>query len=183
MAMVLTLGTAWLVACGHMGAPDKLTLSEAELQDLLQRRFPLEQRLLEVFEVRATAPRLQLLPEVKRLQVVLDLQARERILASVYNGRLDFDAALRWEAADQTVRLDQVRVQNFVLDTPTPPGPRRTAAERVAAALAQRVLEGLVLYRLPAEKLARLDRAGVQPAALVVTRSGLEITFAPKAKP
>ncbi len=183
-AWLATLATLWLVACSNLGAPQKLVLSEPELQRLLQSRFPVEQRLLELFEVRATSPQLRLLPERNRLQAVLDLQARDRILASQFKGRLNFDAALRWEAADHTVRLDQVRVQDFaLLDTPTPAGPRRTATERVAAALAERVLEGLVLYRLPEEKRARLNHAGVQPAALLVTHSGLEITFAPKALP
>ncbi len=223
LAAVLALG---LSGCGHLGAPSKVTLSEAELQRLLSARFPVEQRLLELFEVRASSPQLRLLPERNRLSAVLDLQARERILASQYKGRLDFDSALRWDAAEHAVRLDQVRVQDFVLDprgapgsnplaapggpqtvvapgsvqaataTATAPGSvqqtaaaaaaaggaRRTGAERVAAALAERVLEGLVLYRLPADKVAQLEQAGVQPAALTITRSGLEITFAAKAK-
>lgn len=180
---LLLLCTLCLAACCNLGAPQKLVLSEPELQRLLQGRFPVEQRLLELFEVRATSPQLRLLPDRNRLHAALDLQARDRILFGTFNGRLDFDTALRWEAADQTVRLDQVRVQDFVLlDAPTPAGARRNVTERVAAALAERVLEGLVLYRLPAEKAAQLDKAGVQPAALMVTSSGLEITFAPKLK-
>ncbi len=194
-AIALALGYA---GCSHLGTPAKVTLSEADLQRLLAGHFPLEQRVLELFEVRAASPQLRLLPERNRLSAVLDLQARERILATRYQGRLDFDTALRWDAAEQAVRLDQVRVQDFVLDPSAGPGSnagaavgsvqaaggsgRRTGAERVAAALAERVLEGMVLYRLPASKMAQLDQAGVQPAALTVTRSGLEITFAPKAK-
>ena len=104
------------VGCGHLGTPSTITLSEADLQRLMTGKFPLQQRLLEVFEVRATAPQLRLLPERGRLQVVLALEARERIMASRYNGRLDFDSGLRWDAAEQAVRLDQVRVQDFVHD-------------------------------------------------------------------
>lgn len=195
LALALTLGVA---GCEHLGGPSKITLGEADLQRLLAGRFPVEQRLLELFEVRASSPQLRLLPERNRLSAALDLQARERIFANQFKGRLDFDSALRWDAAEQAVRLDQVRVQDFVLEAPAGPGgnpaagpgsmrtsaagARRTAAERVAAAVAERVLEGLVLYRLPADKVAQLERAGVQPAALTVTRSGLEITFAPKAR-
>lgn len=180
---LLLLCTLGLAACSNLAAPQKMVLSEPELQRLLQGRFPVEQRVLELFEVRATSPQLRLLPELNRLQAVLDLQARDRILSSTFKGRLDFDAALRWDADDQAVRLGQVRVQDFVLlDMPIPAGARRTVTERVAAALAERVLEGLVLYRLPADKAAQLDKAGVQPAALMVTSSGLEITFAPKLK-
>lgn len=188
LAAMLALG---LVGCGHLGAPSKLSISEAELQRLLAARFPVEQRLLELFEVRASSPQLRLLPDRNRVSAVLDLQARERIMASQFRGRLDFDSALRWDAAEQAVRLDQVRVQDFVLEPPAAAGGnvvaatgmgRRSSTERVAAGLAERVLEGLLLYRLPADKVAQLDKAGVQPAALTVTRSGLEITFAPKAR-
>lgn len=187
LSFVALVAAATLGGCAYLGAPRKLTLSPAELQNLLQTRFPQEQRLLDLFEVRASSPQLRLLPDQNRLQMGLDLQARERILQSQFKGRLDFDAALRWQPSDHTVRLDQVRVQGFALDAPVPGGlpaasPRRTSTERVAAALAERVLEGLVLYRLPAEKAAQLDQAGVQPAALAVTHNGLEITFVTKPK-
>ncbi len=191
-----TLLLAGASGCGHMGAPAAIRLSEADLQRLLTDKFPQQQKLLEVFAVRASAPQLRLLPDSGRLQVRLALDARERIMASRYSGSLEFDTALRWDAAEQAVRLDRVRVHDVVLDPArsTPPAPsatsasstfgdsRRSGAQRLAAALAERVLEGLVLYRLPADKLAQLDRAGVLPAALNVTRSGLEITFAPKPK-
>ena len=185
---------ATLGACAYRGTPDRLTLSQTELQNLLQGRFPIEQRLLEVFEVRASSPQLRLLPERNRLQALLDLQTRERILGNQFNGRLDFDAALRWQSTDHTVRLDQVRVQDFVLDSPQRDGGgvqtaagagvqrRSSSTERVAAALAERVLENMVLYRVPEEKLAQLDKHGVQPSGLAITRQGLEITFAPKTK-
>ena len=188
--LLTTLG-----ACASIGRPDRLTLSQAELQNLLQARFPLEQRLLELFEVRASSPQLRLLPERNRLQALLDLQTRERLMGHQFKGRLDFDAALRWEPADNSVRLDQVRVQDFVLEAPArgglggvpsagAAGPQRrsTSTERVAAALAERVLENMVLYRLPEDRLAQLHQHGVQPGALNVTRQGLEITFVPKTR-
>ncbi len=189
-----------LAGCGHVGAPSRITLDEAELQRQLAARFPLEQRLLELFEVRASSPQLRLLPARNRLAAVLDLQARERILALRTQGRLNFESALRWDNREKAVRLDQVRVLDFVLDAPSGPAApppagsvqtaaataadsgRRTAGERVAAALAERVLEGLVLYRLPAEKQAQMAQAGVRPSALNITRSGLEITFEPLPK-
>lgn len=189
----LLLLTAGLASCAQMGLPSKVTLSEAELQRLLTAQFPVEQRLAEIFEVRATSPQLRLLPDRNRLAAELDLQARERILSTQTKGRLSFESALRWDATEKAVRLDQVRVLDFALDA-APPAPgsvqtagplaqaRRSTAERVAAALAERVLEGLVLHRLPADRLAQMDRAGVQPGKLSVTRTGLEITLEPKSR-
>lgn len=189
-ALFLLVG---LAGCAQISLPSKVTLSEAELQRLLTAKFPVEQRLLEFFEVRATSPQLRLQPDRDRLAAELDLLARERILATQYKGRLNFESSLRWDGAENAVRLDQVRVLDFALDSaPQAPGgmqtagplaqTRRSTAERVAAALAERVLEGMVLYRLPADKLAQLNQAGVQPGKLTIARSGLEITLEPKSK-
>lgn len=125
-----------LVACSHVGAPQKLTLNEAELQRLLQSRFPQEQRLLEFFEVRASSPQLRLLPERNRLQAVLDVQARERILQSQFAGRLDFDAALRCAGKRQTTPCAWTRCACWTLCCMHPLH-RRRAACRPARRLRQ----------------------------------------------
>ena len=149
LVMLATVGPASLLlpGCAGLGGPTRIKLSESELNARVQRLFPLQRRLLEVVE------------------------------ASVWQGRLDFDAALRWDAADQSVRLDQVRVQDFVL-APGSSGPR-TTVERLGLLLAERALEGLSRYRLPPERAAELQRRGLAPGAIAVTERGVEITFVP----
>lgn len=178
-AMVATIWPAALLlsGCAGLGGPPSIKLSESELNARVQRIFPLQRRLLEVFEASVSAPRLRLLPERNRLAVVLDIALRDRVLGGNWQGRLDFDAALRWDAADQSVRLDQVRVQDFVL-APGSSGPR-TTVERLGLLLAERALEGLSLYRLPPERAAELQRRGLAPGAIAVTERGVEITFVP----
>jgi hypothetical protein len=43
--------------------------------------------------------------------------------------------------------------------------------------LAEKLLEDLVIYRLPADKLEQLRRLGVAPGAVSVTSRGVEITL------
>ena len=58
--------------------------------------------------------------------------------------------------------------------------PRRAEMLRdMGIALAERLLDDLVLYRLSAERLAALQRAGYRPGALRVTPDALEITIEP----
>jgi hypothetical protein len=166
-----------LVACAGLGGPPTVTLNERELDSLARRAFPVEKRLLEVFDATVAPPRLRLLPERNRLAAQLDIGLRDRVFGGQWNGLLDFDAALRWENSDQTVRLAQVRVQDFrLLNTGTLP---RTGGEKLGAALAERVLEDFTLYRLPAERAQELQRRGLTPGAVMVTSRGVEITFAP----
>ena len=58
-----------------------------------------------------------------------------------------------------------------------PPGPPSTST-RLGNALAERVLDDLVIYRVPADRLASLRQLGLQPGAVTITARGLEITLA-----
>lgn len=170
---------AGLVACAGLGGPPTVTLSERELDTLARRAFPVERRVLEVFDASVAPPRLRLLPERNRLAAQLDIGLRDRMFGGQWKGQLDFDTALRWEPADQTVRLAQVRVLDFKLVTAG--ALPRTAGEKLGAAVAERVLEDFVLYRLPIERAQELQRRGVKPGAVTVTSRGVEVTFAPAA--
>ncbi|MBL8362457.1 MAG: DUF1439 domain-containing protein [Rubrivivax sp.] len=170
---------ALLSACSMLDGPRTVTLSEGELQQRVERAFPVERRVLEVFDVSLGTPRLTLLPERNRIATELSVAARERVLGGRWSGQLAFDAALRWDAVDQTLRLSEVRVQRFTFDGS---GGGRPAAERLAAVLAEQVLENRPIYRLTPERAARLEQAGVMPGSVAVTRGGVEVTLQPVSK-
>ena len=196
-----------LVGCAGLGGPTVITLSEAEIAALIQRSFPLTRRVLEVFDVQLQAPQLRLLPEQNRLSADLTLSTQDRLFGRTARGQLLFDSALRYDARDATVRLTQVRVQQVSLSAgstaagtvpplaakPTPPqspdlpldpaptlGPSSPLgpSARLGSVLAERVLDDLVIYRVPADRLASLRQLGLQPGAVTITSRGLEITLA-----
>lgn len=173
-----------LVGCAGLGGPPTVTISAGELEQIVERSFPIDRRFLEMLDVSVKSPKVSLLPERNRVAVVLGVRARDRVFANNWQGQLSFDAALRWESADQSLHLTQVRVQDLALDNPG--AATRTAAERMGGALAERVLEDMSLYRLTPEKLAQLQSSaglpGLAPSAVTVTSRGVEITFAPVAK-
>ena len=199
--------TGLLVGCAGLGGPTVITLSEAEIAALIQRSFPLTRRVLEVFDVQLQAPHLRLLPEQNRLSADLTLSTQDRLFGRTARGQLLFDSALRYDARDATVRLTQVRVQQVSLSAgstaagtvpplaakPTPPqspdlpldpaptlGPSSPLgpSARLGSVLAERVLDDLVIYRVPADRLASLRQLGLQPGAVTITSRGLEITLA-----
>lgn len=191
-APVLLLG---LGGCAGLGGPQVITLGEPELNTLVGRAFPLRRRLMEVLELEASAPRLRLLPERNRLLVDLSLALSDRLGGNRQAGSLAFDSALRFEPTDQSVRLQQVRVQSMVLGGAGAAGlvgsvgvPAATAAasdaagstlgNRVARQLAERALEDLAVYRLSPERQTQLKAAGLAPGAVTVTARGVEITLA-----
>ena len=192
-----------LVGCAVLVGPQTLTLSEAELNALIGRAFPLQRRVLELLDVQMSAPQLRLLPDVNRLAVALVVSTQDRVFGRSARGSLRFDAALRWDGVEAAIRLAQVRVQQLRLDggsgtaaldgsqppTPSPPAPAVDAgdpgamlasnAARLGLALAERALEDLPLYRLSPERQARLRQLGLQPGTVRVTAAGLQLTLVP----
>ena len=197
-----------LAGCGGLIDPQTLTLSEAELNTLIGRAFPLQRRVLELLDVQMSAPQLRLLPAVNRLAVALVVSTQDRVFGRSARGSLRFDAGLRWAAAEAAIRLTQVRVQQLRLDgggntaaleatAPTTPSPSPSpppsppvdsgdagamvagSAARLGLALAERVLEDLPLYRLSPERQARLRQLGLQPGTVRVTSAGLQLSLVP----
>lgn len=180
-AFLGSLSTLWLVGCAVLDGPRSFTITPQELDNLLEKRFPLDRRMLEVLDVTVSTPRLQLLPERNRLATSLEVSTRDRLFGRSWRGRVALDAALRWEPTDSTLRLQGVRVNEFTFDG-AEALTRRDQAERIAALLAERVLEDFTVYRLTPERQAKLQRLGVTPGGVNVTRGGVEITFAPTAR-
>ena len=177
-----------------------MTLSEAELNALIARAFPLQRRVLELLDVQMSAPQLRLLPDANRLAVALVVSTQDRVVGRSARGSLRFDAALRWDSTESAIRLAQVRVQQLRLDggdntagldanaaaapalpvSPIDAGALVAShAARLGLALAERALEGLPLYRLSPERQARLRQLGLQPGTVQVTSAGLQMTLVP----
>jgi hypothetical protein len=171
--------------CAGLAGPPRITLTAAEITQLLERQFPQDRRFGEVLDVTLQAPRVRLVADKNRLAAVLDLAVRERVLGGRWTGRLDFDSALRWEPRDQTLHFVQPRVADLQLtsqsgtagSTGSGGGDLRTPAERLGAALVERVLEDMVLYTLSGQRAEALRALGVTPGRVEVTPRGVEITF------
>jgi hypothetical protein len=167
------LGLA-LAGCANLG-PRNLMLSQADLQTLIERQFPRERRVLEVVDLSLARPMVRLLPERNRIATELDLSAVERLSGRTLGGRLALDHGLRYEPSDATVRLAQVKVSELTLDVGGTP--LSAQAARLSGALAERVLDDFVIYRLNDERRDALKRAGLERADFVVTGRGIELRF------
>jgi len=166
---------AGLGGCIGFGLPRSVTLSQQQLQTVIERQFPRRQRLLEVIDIDVARPALRLLPERNRIATDLELSATERLGGRTARGSLALDYALRYEASDASIRLAQVHVGAATLDFGS--GPTAPSVARVAALLAEHLLDDLVLYRADPERLRLLQRAGITAARIAITPAGVELRF------
>lgn len=178
MRRMTTMAAALVLAgCAQLAGPRVVTLGEADLARLIERQFPFDRRVLEVLDVRVAAPKLRLMPEANRIGTLLEVQTSDRLFGKSWRGRLDMDYALRYDEAEQVVRLTQVRVGRFEIDGSS----RETqqVVERLGPLLAEQLLKDLPIHRFKPEDLRNAQGLGYKPGAVTVTSRGVEITLTP----
>ena len=155
-----------------------INISEARLAELIGGQFPFNSRYLELFDVSLGAPQVRLMPAQNRIGTAFSYSLGSLLLGSrQFQGQLDLSYGLRFEPADNTVRLSQVRVEGF--EVPGVPSAYASRANRLGALLAENVLQNLVIHRLKPEDLQAARGWGYQPGALSVVPGGLRLQLDP----
>jgi hypothetical protein len=174
-----TFAVLLLAGCAALApGPRTVEISEARLAELINRQFPFNSRYLELFDVSLSAPQVRLMPAENRIGTAFSYALGSLLLgARPVQGRLDLSYGLRFEPADNTVRLSQVRVEGF--DVPGVPPLYASRANRLGALLAESLLQDMVIHRLRPEDLQAARGWGYQPGALSVVPGGLRLQLDP----
>jgi hypothetical protein len=177
LLLVSTAAVLLLSGCAALLGPRNIDVSQERLQQLVAARFPVNKRYLELFDVTVNSPRLTLLPASNRIATQFDVSAEDRLLRRPLRGSMDLNCALRFEPADNTIRLADVRVDSLLIGDA--PGPLQTQFSRLARLLAEDVLNDQVVHTLRPEDIQSAQGRGYQPGDLRVTSRGLTLTLNP----
>ena len=154
-----------------------ITLTEAELNDALAQRFPLQRSLHGLVQLSLSQPRVQLVPSAQRLRTRVRLRVAEPFTGQAHEGDVQLLHGLRFEASDRSLRMTGVQVEQ--LSFPSVPEPyRRMLLEQAPPLLAQALAEQ-PLYTAKPEQTALLDGLGFAIGALQVTPQGLRVVLTP----
>jgi hypothetical protein len=170
-------GGALLLSSGCTGVmgPPRVAYSEAELNQMLVRRFPLEKRVMEMLDLSLANPRLTLRPEAGRLATEIELLANDRLWGHRWRGQMALEYGLRLERSDNSLRMDNPWVTRLSLDKGA-----SAQVERIGALAIEQVLRDMVIHRLKPEQVERLAQAGYELGEVKVTASGVEINARPR---
>ncbi len=153
-------------------------VSAAQLQAAVAQRFPLRYPVAGLLNLDVQVPTLRLLPAQNRLGALMVVDAAGPALNRSHQGTLDVEFALRYEAADRTVRAHQLRLVRLAFPS-LQPGVV-AMLNTYGPALAESTLQEVVLHTLRPQDLALPDTLGMQPGSMTVTNEGLTIDFVPK---
>lgn len=171
-------GAALLVAQGALAQPS-YTVPLAQLQAMVDPKFPRSVPVQGLFNLTVQVPHLRLLPEINRLGAAMGLDVAGPALRRSHQGRLDVEFALRYEASDHTLRAHQIQLGRMEF-----PSLRPEVTDLLNAygpLLAEQSLREVTLHQLRPQDTAVFDGLGLQPGPITVTAKGLTVAFVSKA--
>ncbi len=147
-----------------------------QLQQSLARKFPLNQRYLDLVNVRVSNPRLQLQSNSNRITTTLDAAVSPVMVARQMTGSFTLSGIPMLDMARNAVVLREPRMEKLTLD-----GVDETLTLQLAKigdALAQKILADMPIHQF---EPGQLRFAGVQytPTAISTTPQALMVTFEP----
>ena len=169
----VVVGASLLASCSSLIGPRQVEIPLHKLQAGLDRRFPINERLLELFDVQLTRPQLALQPEQDRVALNVDASVAPPF-ARAWTGSVAFSGRLYVDPGRSAVMMAEPRVERLQLGNPE--AERRLTS--VANGLIDSVARDLPVYTFDQNDLRY---AGVQfvPTRIQTTRTGLLVSLEP----
>ena len=166
---------AALGACATILGPRDIDLPLSKLQAGIDRRFPMEHRVLELFDLRLSRPQLAVLPG-DRVALTVDANVAQSFLRNPMSGTLAFSGRLVVDQARSGVYLAEPRLERFSITCMDDSVSRQLS--RAANGILARAVVDIPVYTF---RLDELRYAGVQyvPTRIATTATGLRVSLEP----
>ncbi|HEX9171516.1 MAG TPA: DUF1439 domain-containing protein [Telluria sp.] len=175
-AALALVASSLLASCATFIGPREVELPLAKLQAGLDRRFPVDNRMLELFNVRLSRPVLSLIPERDRVALTMHAAVAPPFLSQSWHGALDLSGRLYVDAARGAVFMAEPRVDRFAIDGINESYQRQLTS--AANVLMDKVIGDVPVYSF---RMEDLRYGGVQfvPTRMTTTSRGLVVTLEP----
>lgn len=175
-AVIAAAACTMLASCSTLIGPRDVTVSLAKMQQGLERRFPIDKRVLSVLEVKVTNPQLSLQPERERVALTVDAAVTPPFIRQHWRGNLAISGRLQLDPQRNAVYLADASVDRVNIEGMDESQQRQFA--KVASLLADQLMHETPIYTFKPEDLRY---AGVQfvPTQLRTTADGLVVRFEP----
>jgi hypothetical protein len=169
------VAAAALTSCASILGPREVDLPLSKLQAGIDRRFPMDNRLLELFDLRLSRPQLAVLPG-DRVALTVDASVAQSFLRNPLSGSLAFSGRLYVDQAKNGLYLAEPRLERFTISGMDESVSRQLS--RAANGLLDRAILDIPVYSF---RMDELRYAGVQyvPTRIATTATGLRVSLEP----
>jgi hypothetical protein len=179
--LLLIASLAFLTACSGLLGPHTIEVSQTQLQQWATQQFPQNNRFLALLNITLSSPRVSLRADMNRIVTAFDVSVSDVIFQAAHKGSLVVNYGIRFEPSDNTVRLDNVKIERLEIDGA--PAVMQRQVDRIGLHLAEQLLSNRVAYTLRPKDIQTLQERGYRPGEIRVTPSGLTLKLAPVAGP
>jgi hypothetical protein len=170
------LAGGMLASCASLVGPRQIEIPLSRLQAGVDRRFPVDNRVLELFDIRLSRPRLTLQDGSDRVALSMEAYIAPPFIKQSWSGSLALSGRLSVDAARGAVLMSEPRVDKFAIDGIDEARQRQLG--KVANVLMNKVIRDVPVYSF---RMEDLRYAGVQfvPTRITSTAQALVVTLAP----
>jgi hypothetical protein len=157
--------------------PSHYTFSQQQVQDAVQRKFPYQRTVSQVFDVALSNPVVGMLPDANRVSVKLDARFASPFLQQPVDGVFTLSSELAYDAASRSVILKSPTVDNVNVS-----GQAQIYMQQINAAAALLATQLLTNYPIYTFKPEQLQFAGVhyEPGTITILTNGIRVQIVEK---
>jgi len=171
-----------LAACASLIGPRQIEIPLTRLQAGVERRFPVDKRVLDLFDIRLSRPRLTLQAGTDRVALDIDADVAPPFTRQSWRASLALSGRLSVDPARGAVLMSEPRVECFAITGANGADGVDNARQRqfgkVANVVMDKVIKDVPVYSF---RMEELRYAGVQfvPTRITATADALLVTVEP----
>ncbi|MGF6997740.1 DUF1439 domain-containing protein [Paraburkholderia sp. GAS32] len=176
-ALGITVSLAACATSTFPFIPSHYTFSQQQVQDAVQRKFPYQRTVSQVFDVALTNPVVGFLPDANRVSVKLDARLASPFMPQPVDGVFTLSSELAYDAASKSVVLKSPNVDNVSVS-----GQAQAYTQQINAAAALLATQLLTNYPIYTFKPEQLQFAGVnyEPGTITILTNGIRVQIVEK---
>jgi hypothetical protein len=153
-----------------------VNISEAQIQEMLNRKLALPISVLKIFDVNLSNSQVRLDRTTGRMFTTLDTNMTSSLLGKNLDGKLGISGKLRFDASSQSIVLDDPKIEQLTLNGVG--GKYNDLLNALTKNVEGEMLNGITLYTVKPEDL-NYRGMHYSPKDMQITDKGLQLTLSP----
>lgn len=175
--VAIALFALMTVACATMMGDRTVNVTGDQIAEKLNEKLAVPIQLLKIFDVNLSNSLVTFDETTGRMTTTMDTKLSSQIFEESLAGKLGISGKLRFDAATNSVVLDEPKIENFNLDGAD--GKFNDLVSALAKTVGSEMLNGLTLYQVNPDDL-KVGGTQYTPKDMLVTDGGLQLTLTPQ---